>query len=323
MSGIKEIDMTAKLVRWVLAHEPIEIFIRAAEKFAEIVEERAPGRLKIEVLMLSEYAEKYQNGKKITKHDLLDLMDKDEIEMSQMYTYVLSKFNKDLNALDMPFLFNDHDHAARVFEGPIGDQLLNGYSKTNSNIKGLAFTYSGGYKNLPFNKKITSLSDLKGAKVRVSNSPVCFDTFKALGADPIVMDVEEITPAIKDGRIDAGESSWPRIYGCDQNTVAKSIFNTGHSLLLTNIIINTKFFNSLDYEMQNLLKEAAVEAGRFERKISVDDVSPTIDKARADGIEVVDLSQKDLETFKELSKEIYSKYENFFSKGLLDNIKKH
>jgi TRAP-type C4-dicarboxylate transport system substrate-binding protein len=75
--------------------------------------------------------------------------------------------------------------------------------------------------------------------------------------------------------------------------------------------------------MQNLLKEAAVEAGRFERKISVDDVSPTIDKARADGIEVVDLSQKDLETFKELSKEIYSKYENFFSKGLLDNIKKH
>jgi TRAP-type C4-dicarboxylate transport system substrate-binding protein len=75
--------------------------------------------------------------------------------------------------------------------------------------------------------------------------------------------------------------------------------------------------------MQELLKEAAVEAGRFERKISVDDVGPTIDKARADGIEVVNLSQQDLETFKDLSKEIYVKYENFFSEGLLDNIKKH
>ena len=75
-----------KLVRWVLAHEPIEIFIRAAEKFAEIVEEKAPGRLEIEILMLSEYAKKYKNGQRITKHNLLDLMATDEIEMSQMYT---------------------------------------------------------------------------------------------------------------------------------------------------------------------------------------------------------------------------------------------
>lgn len=313
--------MSRTLVRWVLAHEPIEIFIRAAEKFSEIIEEKAPGKFNIEILMLSEYSKKYLNGKKITKHDLLDLMANDQIEMSQMYTYVLSKFNKDLNVLDMPFLFKDHDHAARVFEGDVGHELLNGYSKTNSKIQGLAFTYSGGYKNLPFNKKVTCLDDLKGAKVRVSNSPVCYDTFKALGADPVVMDVEEITPAIKDGRIDAGESSWPRIYGCEQNTVAKSIFNTGHSLLLTNIIANTEFFAKLDEDMQNAFKEAAVEAGRFEREISVNDVEPTKIKAKNDGIDVIDLSIDDQEKFQELSKSLYSKYENYFSYGLVDKIR--
>lgn len=313
--------MTPKLVRWVLAHEPIELFIRAAEKFSEVVNQKAPGRLNIEILMLSEYSKKYQNGKKITKHDLLDLMANDEIEMGQMYTYVLSKFNKDLNALDMPFLFRDHEHAAKVFEGPVGNELLEGYSKNNAKIKGLAFTYSGGYKNLPFNKKITSLSDIKGAKVRVSNSPVCFDTFKALGADPIVMDVEEITNGIKDGRIDAGESSWPRIYGCEQNTVAKSIVNTGHSLLLTNIIINTDFFDSLDDDLKQIVKDAAIEAGRFERKISVDDVEPTINKAKADGIDVVDLSENDLAEFKDVSAELYQKYENYFTEGLIDRIR--
>jgi TRAP-type C4-dicarboxylate transport system substrate-binding protein len=313
--------MSRILVRWVLAHEPIEIFIRAAEKFKEIVEEKAPGKFDIEILMLSEYSKKYLNGKKITKHNLLDLMAENQIEMSQMYTYVLSKFNKDLNVLDMPFLFRDHDHAARIFEGEIGEELLSGYSKTNSKIHGLAFTYSGGYKNLPFNKKVTCLDDLQGAKVRVSNSPVCYDTFKALGAEPIVMDVEEITPAIKDGRIDAGESSWPRIYGCEQNTVAKSIFNTGHSLLLTNIIANTDFLSNLDNDMQEVFKEAAIEAGRFERQISVDDVEPTKEKARKDGIDVIDLSPNDQEKFKEITNSLYESYKSYFSDGLITKIK--
>lgn len=313
--------MSTKLVRWVLAHEPIEIFIRAAEKFAELVEQKAPGKLKIEILMLSEYAKRYQNGKKITKHDILHLMETNQIEMGQMYTYVLSKYNKDLNVLDLPFLFRDHDHAANIFEGEIGQELLNGYATNSSNITGLAFTYSGGYKTLPFNKKITNLSDLQGAKVRVSNSPVCYDTFKALGADPIVMDVEEITPAIKDGRIDAGESSWPRIYGCEQNTVAKSIFNTSHSLLLTNIIINTTFFNELDTEIQAVMKQAAIEAGQFERKISIDDVDPTIQKATRDGIEVVNLTPEDKVKFTHAVEPLYTKYEEYFTPGLINKIK--
>jgi TRAP-type C4-dicarboxylate transport system substrate-binding protein len=320
--------MQPRLVRWVLAHEPIEIFIRAAEKFAEVIEQRAPGQLKIEILTLSEYSKKYHSdvtegtANRITKHQLLDLMAEDKIEMSQMYTYVLSKFNKDLNALDMPFLFRDHDHAAKVFEGPIGAELLEGYSKNNSKIKGMAFTYSGGFKNVPYNKEITSLSDLAGAKVRVSNSPVCYDTFAALGAQPVVMDVEEVTAGIRDGRIDAGESSWPRVYACQQNEVAKSILNSEHSLLLTNIIINTDFFNSLSPELQAVMQEAAVEAARFERAISVADVEPTAARAQADGIKVVSLSDADQAQFRSAVESIYAKYENYFTPGLIDSIKK-
>lgn len=310
-----------KKIRWVLAHEPIEIFIRAAEKFAEELNKKAPGEFDIEILMLSEYSEKYLDGKKITKHDLLNLMSEGKIEMGQMYTYVLSKFNKDLNVLDMPFLFEDHNHAAKIFEGKIGEELLSGYEGEHSDIKGLAFTYSGGYKNLPFNKSVKNLADIKGAKVRVSNSPVCFDTFSALGAEPVVMDVEEITPAIKDGRIDAGESSWPRIYGCNQNTVAKSILNTAHSLLLTNIIITKEFFNSLSTDQQKLITEAAIEAGRFERKISVDDVEPTKSKARNDGIEVIDLDSTEVEKFKLATDPLYEKYKNYFSHNLIERIK--
>ena len=306
-------------IKWVLAHEPIDIFIRAAEKFKEVVDAKAPGQFEIEVLTLSEYSDKY-NDSRITKHDLLDHMDSGRIEMSQMYTYVLSKYNSDLDALDMPFLFRDHEHAARVFEGPIGENLLAGYSK-NSNIQGMAFTYSGGFMNMPVNKRVESLSDLAGVKVRVSNSPVASATWAALGAEPVVMDVEKITEGIREGAIGAGESSWPRIYACEQNTVAESILEANHRLLLTNIIINKDFLASLTPEQQSVMKQAALEAGRFERAVAVAEVEPTKARCEQDGIPVVGLSAEDERVFREKSAQVYAQFANAFTPGLVDSIR--
>jgi TRAP-type C4-dicarboxylate transport system substrate-binding protein len=307
-------------IKWVLAHEPIDIFIRAAEKFREVVEQNAPGQFNIEVLTLSEYSDKYNHGEKITKHNLLDIMDTGAIEMSQMYTYVLSQYNQDLDALDLPFLFRDHEHAARVFEGDIGESLLEGYTK-KSNIQGMAFTYSGGFMNMPLNREITSLSDMSGVKVRASNSPVASATWRALGADPVVMDVEKITQGIRDGVIDAGESSWPRIYACEQNTVAETILEANHRLLLTNIIINKEFLSGLTVEQQEVLKQAALEAGRYERAVAVAEVEPTKARCEQDGIPVMQLNDADLNLFKTKSQQVYEQFADTFTPGLITRIR--
>lgn len=313
-------------IKWVLAHEPIDIFIRAAEKFIEVVNAKAPGQFNVEVLTLSEYSEKYNSGiteetaNRISKHNLLDHMDAGKIEMSQMYTYVLSKYNNDLDALDLPFLFRDHEHAAKVFEGPIGEELLAGYTR-NSNIQGMAFTYSGGFMNMPVNRQVTSLSEMAGVNVRVSNSPVASATWAALGANPVVMDVERVAEGIKEGTIDAGESSWPRIYACQQNEVAQSILEPNHRLLLTNIIINKDFLASLTAEQQQVMKEAALEAGRFERAVAVAEVEPTKARCEQDGIPVVRLSAEDEQLFREKSEQVYAQFANAFTPGLVDSIR--
>lgn len=237
-----------------------------------------------------------------------------------MYTYVLSKYNTDLHALDLPFLFRDHNHATKVFEGPIGESLLQGYSR-NSKIQGMAFTYSGGFINLPVNKQVTSLSDLAGVNVRVSNSPVASATWTALNANPVVMDVEKITEGMHEGVIDAGESSWPRIYACQQNTVAKSILESNYRLLLTNIIINKEFLASLPLEQQEVLKQAAIEAGRYEREVAVAEVQPTKTRCEQDGIPVVGLNEQDMIQFRQASEKVYAQFSDAFTPGLVDSIK--
>ena len=110
-------------------------------------------------MTLSEYSEKYNDGVVVTKHDLLDLMEQGKIEMSQMYTTWLAEhFDQDMLALDMPFIFADHDHATRVLEGEVGEFLLNKITE-KSNVRGMAFTYSGGFRNVISSKK-SNASDL-------------------------------------------------------------------------------------------------------------------------------------------------------------------
>jgi len=311
----------AKKIRWVLAHEPIELFIRAAKVFADQVNAAAPGQLEIEVMTLSEYSQKYNNGLVVSKHDLIDLLDAGQIEMSQTYTITIGKIDKDFQALDLPFLFKDHDHASRVFEGPIGQQLLNGLSD-KVGVKGLAFTYSGGFRIIPGNEPVSKIEDLRGVKVRTSFSPVAIDTFKCVGAEVVPMELEELTDNLGNETVDIGESTYPRVYALGQNKVSKVVNHTEHSLFLTSILVGTKVWDTLTPELQKVISDAALVAARHERELSIEDVKTTRYRCKVDGIEVIDLPKEEQEKFKELTKQVYTKYENYFTPGLVDSIRK-
>lgn len=313
--------MSKKHVKWVLAHEPIELFIRAAKVFAAEVERRAPGQLDIEVMTMSEYSEKYNNGVVVTKHELVDLLDQGLIEMSQTYTITLGKINKDFYALDLPFLFKDHDHASRVFEGEVGQHLLNSLQESKK-VKGLAFTYSGGFRIIPGNEEVCKIEDLRGVKVRTSFSPVAIETFKTLGADVVPMELEELSDNLGKANVDIGESTYPRVYALGHNKVSKVINHTEHSLFLTSILIGTEFWNTLSPELQQVVSESAIEAARYERSISIDDVLATQSRAEQDGIKVLKMSKEEQARFAAETKVVYDKFQDYFTAGLVDKIKK-
>ena len=287
-----------KHIKWVLAHEPIELFIRAAKVFASEVERMAPGQLSIEVMTMSEYSNKYNNGVVVSKHELLDLLDAGKIEMSQTYTISLGQVNKDFFALDLPFLFADHDHASRVFDGPIGKGLLDSLQESKR-VKGLAFTYSGGFRIIPGNEPVSRIEDLRGMRVRTSFSPVAIDTFRAVGADVVPMELEELTEGLAQADVTIGESTYPRVYALGQNRVSRVVNHTEHSLFLTSILVGTGFWDTLTPELQEVVSLAAKEAARYERELSIDDVLLVQDRCEQDGIEVVRMSTEEQRRFAE------------------------
>ncbi len=319
--------MEKRTLRWVLAHEPIEIFIRAAEKFAKSISEKTNGAISIEIMTAEQYG-KLQGMDKVDtqyRYDLIKHLEAGELEMSQMYTTTLgTMYDQELLSLDMPFIFRDHEHVARVLDGEIGVGLRKSLSE-KTNMSSLAFTYSGGFRVLPSAKKITSITELAGEKVRVG-SPVSLETFKALGCEAVDgIKIEELGEAIGDGRIVAGESTYPRLYGTEQNIApsktAKAVINTEHSLFLTTILINKDIWNSFSAELQQFMLEAAHEAALEERKEALLDIQKNQARLRADGVEVVDLPATEIESFKEKTAVVYDTLADMFSEGLIAKIK--
>jgi len=308
-------------IRWVLAHEPIELFLRAAIRFKATMEEVAPGRLEFEIMTCGEYSERYGKGKTVTKHDLLELMESGDIEMSQMYTSTLGRtHNRDMWALDLPFMFRDHGHAQRVLEGEIGQKLMTDMS-LNTNVQGLAFTYSGGYRMIPANVVIEKIEDFVGVPLRCNKSPIAAETFRAVGAQPVEIELEEINDAVADGRILGGESTYARYYSLSQNECCKIINDAEHSLFLTSIIVGKDFWSGLDEGLQQMVKEAAFDAARSERKESIEDIDIVKAKCAEDDLKVVTMSEEERLRFKEKTAYVYEKFEDMFSKGLVEGIR--
>jgi TRAP-type transport system periplasmic protein len=313
--------MKQRTIRWVLAHEPYDLFLRAAEKFSAEVSEKTHGEIAIEVLGLTEYTEKYLNGQQLDRYKIKDLVDNGTIEMSQMYTTTLGLTDPDMFVLDLPFLFRDHEHAARVLDGAIGQQLMDQLA-SKSEIKGLAFTYSGGFRAIIGNKVIESVEDLHGMKVRVAHSPVAEATMRAFGAEPVVIQIENLAKALGEQVVDCGESTYPRIYSMGQNETASVINHTEHSLFLTTIIMNKGLWNDLTVEQQKIFAEAAISAAHIERAESLEDIGITRDRAVKDGIQVVDLDPTVRAELQDLSSQVYNELQDYFRPGLVDAIQR-
>jgi TRAP-type C4-dicarboxylate transport system substrate-binding protein len=311
-------------IRWVIAHEPLSLFLRAAEDFERRVNaQQNKHNIEIEIMTLSEYSQRYNNGVVVTKHDLLDLMEAGKIEMSQMYTtWLAEKYEQDFLVFDLPFLFKDHEHATRVLEGEIGETILNKLTD-KSNVRGLSFTYSGGFRQLITNKKVSTLEELAGTSVRSNRNPVAQATISALGMTPVVAEVEDLRQVVIDGQADGGETVYPRMYPLRQNEVTKSVIDTGHSLFLTSMIVGDRFWNSLDSEIQSVIKESAILAGREERAETIRDGARAQQRlVEEEGANIVKWTQEQRDVAKVALSGVYDQFRDTFTPGLIEAIER-
>jgi TRAP-type C4-dicarboxylate transport system substrate-binding protein len=326
-------------VKWLIAHQPEELFVRTAKAFSQELNKLIGDELEIEILTYPSYAEKYGEIKDLEKLAYFDepeytnheskgglwqkgiaafwnAITKGDIEMSQMQVGQLSQFNHDFAALDLPFLFDDHDHVSRVVDGEIGAELCHQLGE-KSEIKGLAFTYSGGYRVIGSNEAICTLDELNGRKVIIEQPLSLGYAIEKIGAETVSLapNLWRKLDPVGNGQADAVETTYLRFDG-------KHVLKTNHSVFMTTIIVSKQFWNTLTETQQTAFQTAARAASKIERQWALDDSDRYEREAEARGVTITDISAEDTALLKRASQQTYVRVNDMFSKGLLGRIRK-
>ena len=189
-----------------------------------------------------------------------------------------------------------------------------------TNVKGLAFTYSGGYRMIPAQVALRTIESFEGKRIRCNKSPIAAETMIAVNAVPVQIELEQINEAVDAGEIDGGESTYPRYYGLKQNEHCNIINDAEHSLFLTSIIVQKQFWEQIPDELKAKIEVAALDAAQAERKESIEDIDTVKARAAEDSIEVITMSPEERARFKEATAYIAPKFAGMFSDGLVAAI---
>lgn len=270
----------------------------ASLKFAELVGQKTNGRIKVEVGGSAQFGDDVES---------LTNMRLGTLAFSANSQGSTSGVVPQFGLLGLPFLFKDLNHAYKVVDGPVGDKL-----DELAKSKGLVLLalWDNGIRNVSNNKRpITKPEDLEGIKLRTPPDPMTLDIFKALGANPAPLAFSELYIALQQGVFDGQENPLMNIYSSKLHEVQKFISLTGHKYEATPLLASKMTWDQLSKADQQAVKEAAVEAGKFNRELSLAADADLRKKITDAGVQINEVDQT---PFVAKTKSVYDKWSEQF-----------
>ena len=278
---------------------------QAAYKFAEMVEEKTNGRIKIEV---------YYGAQLGDEKAVIEQLQFGAIDFTRVSLSPLAEFEKSLNVLQLPYLYTDATQMWKVLEGPIGDQFL--ASVEDNGLIGLSW-FDAGARNFYNSKRpITKLSDLAGLKIRVQESQLMMGMVQALGANATPMSYGEVYSGLQTGVIDGAENNWPSYESTSHYEVAPYFVLDEHTRVPEMQMVSKITWNKLSAEDQAIIKECALESAKIERELWAEKELASEEKVKADGAVITELEPGEKEKFQAAMAPLYAE----FGKGYEDII---
>lgn len=217
--------------------------------FKKIVEQKSAGQIKVKIYpdcQIGDEREQWQS------------MQEGILQMSIASAAPLAGFVPEWMAFNQPYLTDSEEVFLNVLNGPVGKEFKE-LVKEKIGVRILGWSWLG-FRNFTANKPIKSVADIKGMKIRVTQSPEKVKLVEGLGAQASPIAWSELYTSLQQGVVDAQENPLAIIEQGKLYEVQKYMILDGHSLGVTPITISEKFFQKLSPENQRLVKDAALEA---------------------------------------------------------------
>ncbi|WP_134701140.1 DctP family TRAP transporter solute-binding subunit [Ammoniphilus sp. YIM 78166] len=280
------------------------------QEFKKEVEAKSNGAIKISTFPANQLG---------GEREQLEGVQLGSIHMAAITTGPLPSIFKQSMIFDMPYLFKNDKIAYEVLDGPVGQDILQKMAN-ETGVRGLAWG-ENGFRHFTNSKRpIRKPEDLKGLKIRTQENPAHMDLVTALKASPTPMAFGEVYSSLQQGVIDGQENPVSLIESVRFYEVNKHATLDGHVYSPYVLMINDVFYQGLPAELQALLSDAAKNWSALERDLNQKQEAAGIENLKANGMEVITLTDKEKTAFQVATKSVYEKYRSELGAELVDQV---
>jgi TRAP-type transport system periplasmic protein len=296
-SGQAEAQISERTLRWAQQNSLEHPQGLGAKKFAELVESKSGGKIKVRVFPSGQLGGDLPNVSAL-QGGTLDLM--------VLNAGLLVGIVKDFAVVDLPFLFANPEQADAVVDGPVGKKLFD--KLPEKGLVGLGY-FELGFRNVSNSKRpITKLEDFAGIKLRVLQSPLFIELFNTLGANTVAMPFPEVYTALEQKVIDGQENPYTVIFDSKFQEVQKYVSATQHIYNAQSVLISKKSWDGLSPEEQKIIQSSLDDAKVYQRGISRQKATEALEGLKKGGITANEIAPAELDRIKEKVKPVIEKF---------------
>jgi tripartite ATP-independent transporter DctP family solute receptor len=184
----------------------------------------------------------------------------------------------------------------------------------------LGFMELGSRQVTNSQRPIKTMADLKGLKIRMQPNETHLATFRALGANPVAMDIKEVYSALEQKVIDGQENPYALIIASRFFEVQKYLSNTGHFFDFISVVANKKKFDGLSAEHKKIVQTAMTNAINAQRAMAAKADAESLAQLQKNGMTYTELPASEREAMRKATAGVVDEVRKRVGGTLVDDV---
>lgn len=269
----------------------------AADKFAELVDQKSEGRIKVQ---------HYPGGSLGSDMESFQSAQMGMIDMAGGSFANLVAITRAFEVLHLPYIFDSREEVHRALDSENVQKAIN-KELEKVGLKWL-MTFDYGFRNInTVDKKVNVPADMKGLKLRTSRSPTEMAAVEAFGGAATVVDWPEVYNALNFGIVDGEAQPFGTMVSARHHEVLKEYLENSFQYYGWVALVSQKKWNSYPDWVRETLMEAADEAQDFHRQIWEEENAKSKEAYLKAGGKITVPTEAELQQWVDLGKSTWAK----------------
>ncbi len=231
---------------WYQPEPDSHAWTETSYQIAEEIEKNSNGTLKVKI---------YPAAVLGTQAEAVDMLRTGSLALLTSGPSILAGFYDPVQVFSLPYAFDDAAQGYAFFESEAGQAIFKGI-QDKSGVRTLDVWYFGD-RNLTINGvNVTRPSDINGFACRCMDTPVSKTVMRALGGNPVPLNISELYLAMQTGVVKGQENPIPTIIAQKFYEVQDTLVLTKHSVHLGTVHVSEVIWKTLSDAQKKVITDA-------------------------------------------------------------------